>query len=151
MSNEKLTCDAILNEAEELGRNALIDPINEMANPESLPARAETMRLYFTKLANDLMEKFEMLSIEERGEYSESKMRNKILDSMEKGFESLMASQPSYQHTKGLQHELSEEMIFQREVFRTIREPHKPYPEHLQFEGGQIEYRLPDEPSKTPR
>jgi len=149
MYTEKHTCVSIFEEAEQLGKEAPIDPINEMANPESLPARAETMRLYFTKLADDLMAKFETLGVEARGEYPAPKMRNKILNSLETGFESLMNSQSSYNHTKGLQHEISEELKFSREVFQTIREPNKTFPERLQFTGGQIEYRLPDEPEKT--
>ena len=150
MNTEKLTCNSILEQAEQLGKEAPIDPINEMANPESLPARAETMRLYFTKLVDSLMTKFETLTVEERGEYSDSKMRNKILNALEKGFEDLINSQSSYRHTKGLQHELSEELKFSREVFQTIREPDKTFPERLQFTGGQIGYRLPDEQNQFP-
>ncbi len=46
----------------------------------------------------------------------EKEMRSRIVDSLEKGFESLMDCQSSYQHTKGLQHEITEEMKFSREV-----------------------------------
>lgn len=149
MNAEKWTCDSILTEAEKLGREAPIDPINEMASPESLPSRGETMRLYFTKLTNDLMTKFETLGMEARGGTSEEKMRKGIVDSLEKGFEALMGLQSSYQHTKGLQHEITEELKFSREVFQTIKEPQKTFPERLQFTGGQIDYRLPGEPNKT--
>ena len=148
MNAEKWTCDSILTEAEKLGREAPIDPINEMANPESLPSRGETMRLYFTKLANDLMAKFETFSMEARKGIPEKEMRIRIVNSLEKGFESLMDSQSSYQHTKGLQHEIAEELKFSREVFQTIKDPNKTFPERLQFTGGQIDYRLPGKNNK---
>ncbi len=79
----------------------------------------------------------------------EKEMRSRIVDSLEKGFESLMDCQSSYQHTKGLQHEITEELKFSRQVFQTIKEPDRSFPEHLQFTGDQIDYRLPGDNDTT--
>jgi hypothetical protein len=140
---ETMTCDALLNEAEQIGKKALVEPIPEMANEASLPHRAETMRVYFTMHVNDLMDTFGSLPKNARGGQSDPQMRARIVDALEKGFEYLIQAQPSFHHAKGFQHTLSEVLEYSREVFGTIREPHKTYPERLQFTGGQIDYRLP--------
>lgn len=151
MNYEELTCDSILNEAEELGRQSLTDPIPELSNEESLPYRAETMRFHFTMIVNDLMEKFRALPKEARDGFSEARMRTRIVDALEKGFETLMRSQPSFHHASELQHDLAEVLDFTGDVFRTIREPDNPYPERLQFSGGPIGYRLLDDESRKDR
>jgi hypothetical protein len=148
MNDEECTCDSILNEAEELGRKSLTDPIPELSDEEGLPYRAETIRFHFTMIVNDLMEKFRALPKEAREGYSESQMRTRIVDTLEKGFETLLFSQTSFHHTPELQHDLREIRDFTRDVFRTVREPDQPYPERLQFSGGLIEYRLPHRESR---
>lgn len=150
METKELMYKSILNDAEQFGKEALVDPIPEIANEESLPHRAETMRVYFTARVQDLMSQFEALPKEIQGGTSYHQMREKIVDSLEKGFETLMHSQPAYHHCKGLQHELSETVALSQEVFQTIRNPHTPYPERLRFEGGRIEYRLSAERGFSP-
>ena len=139
---ETVTCDALLKNAEYIGKKALVDPIPEMANEAGLPHRAETMRAYFTVHVNDLMDTFESLPKDARGGLSDPQMRARIVDAVEEGFESLIQAQPSFHHAKGLQHTLSDVLEYSREVFQTLRDPHKSYPERLQFTGGQIDYRL---------
>lgn len=65
---ENITCDALLNEA-------------------GLPHRAETMRVYFTMHANDLMNTFESLPKDTRGGQSDPQMRARIVDAVEEGLD----------------------------------------------------------------
>lgn len=149
MRFEEYTYESILNEAEMLAKKNPVDPVPELANHESLPHRAETMRAHFTLVLNELMEKFRAMPKDAREGLTESDMRTRIADALERGYESLVRSQPSFQHSADLQHDIDDILAFIHEVFDTIRKPDTPYPERLQFSGGPIEYRLPaDHPDR---
>lgn len=145
MRFEEYTFESILNEAEMLAKKSPVDPVPELANDESLPHRAETMRAHFTLVLNDLMEKFRAMPKEAREGLSEPEMRNRIANALEQGYESLVRAQPSFRHSAELQHDIDDILAFIHEMFDTIREPEKPYPERHQFSGGRIDYRLPDD------
>ncbi len=136
----------LMNEAETLGKNALVDPVPEMSNPESLPHRAETMRAYFMVRIDALMDEFNSLPEEDQEGLSSFRMRELIVESMRKGFLTLILDQPSHKLDRSTHHDLShdpsEMLEFTEEVFQTIRDPHRTFPEHLQFSGGKIHYRL---------
>ena len=93
----------ILGKAFQTGRTALVDPVPELWDESSSDSRAETMRIYFARLADKLGKEYEELAKEPVG----PELGNEILEEMEHGFEALMDSQPGY-HEVGDQRESPE-------------------------------------------
>jgi hypothetical protein len=91
----------ILKKAYNLGKTALVDPVPELWDENvGRASRAETMRIYFEGLAEQLQSEYERAS----GERVTPEFRNEILNEMERGFEKLMDEQPGY-------HQVSKESV----------------------------------------
>jgi|UniRef100_A0A7C3LT89 BMFP domain-containing protein YqiC len=82
----------ILERAFELGRKASVDPVPEMWNSESLEARIDTMKEHFEDILKTLEKEYEGMAKEQVG----PDLETKILNEMQRGFESLLHEQPGY-------------------------------------------------------
>ena len=86
----------ILERAFKLGRTASVDPVPEMWNSESLEARVDTMKEHFADILKTLEKEYEGMAKEQVG----PELETKILNEMQRGFESLLHEQPGYSAEK---------------------------------------------------
>ena len=92
MEREERARAAILEKAYQLGGEALVDPVPELWNEDSLDSRIDTMKAHFEEILETLEKEYESLV----SEPVSSELEMKILNEMQKGFESLMDTQPGY-------------------------------------------------------
>ncbi|MHB8423131.1 MAG: hypothetical protein ACYDAM_10275 [Leptospirales bacterium] len=86
----------MLSKAYHLGRSALVDPVPELWNENSIGSRVDTMKTHFEELLEKLGKEYEYLAKEP----VTPDLEIKFLDAMEQGFETLMTDQPNYQEEK---------------------------------------------------
>lgn len=93
--NRAYVLGKILSKSFQLGRTALVDPVPELWNEDSVDSRIETMKAHFEEILDKVSKEYVSLSKEP----VTPELEIKILNAMEQGFETLIESQPGYQES----------------------------------------------------
>lgn len=97
--NRAYVLGKILSKAFQLGRTALVDPVPELWNEDSIDSRIETMKFHFEEILGELAKEYASLSKEP----VTPEMEAKILNAIQQGFETLMETQPGYRESEAVE------------------------------------------------